>query len=298
MKFTDYYQILGVPKTATAEEIKKAYRKMTMKYHPDKMPGDREAEEKFKAINEANEVLSDPEKRKKYDQLGQNWKQYENQAGGNYRQHRGGYTYEGDASEFFGGEGQFSDFFESFFGRGYGQQSSGPRKGGDYQAEVDITLEEAYHGTTRLMDVNGENIRMKFKGVREGQTLRVRGKGAPGSNGGTRGDILVTVHIPEKSGFERKGDDLYMEAPVGVFTAIAGGKVNVQTLGDPVRLVIPKGTDSGKMLRVKGKGMPRFGKEGEYGDLYVKVKLIVPKDLSAEELDTLKNIFTKKESHA
>jgi len=301
MKFTDYYQVLGIQKTASADEIKKAYRKLAMKYHPDKSPGDKDAEDKFKAINEANEVLSDPEKRKKYDQLGQNWKQYENQGAGQqqYGRQQGGQSYSGGDSEFFGqGGDQFSDFFESFFGRGNGGAQGGQRKGPDYQAEVEISLEEAFIGTTRLMDVNGEKIRMKFRGVRDGQTLRVKGKGGQGSGGGPRGDILVTVHVPAKAGFERKNDDLYVEAPVEVFTAIAGGKVRVQTLGDAIQLTIPKGTDSGKLLRLKGKGMPRFGKENEAGDLYVKVKLIVPKDLSAEDLETLENVFTKKESHA
>jgi len=294
MKFTDYYQVLGVQKTASADEIKKAYRKMAKKYHPDANPG-QEAEEKFKAVNEAHEVLSDPEKRKKYDQMGQNWKQYEQQGEANrqYRQQSQSY---GGNSEYFGQGEQFSDFFESFFGRGGGQQPQ--RKGQDYQAEVVISIDEAYQGTSRLMDVGGENIRMKFKGVRDGQTLRVKGKGGQGMNGGPRGDVLIIVRVPEKAGFERKGNDLYVEADVDLFTALAGGKVDVRSLGDPIRLTIPKETDSGKLLRLKGKGMPVFGKQDEYGDLYVKVKLIVPKNLSAEELETIGNVLQKKESHA
>lgn len=297
MKFTDYYQVLGVPKTATQDEIKKAYRKLAMKYHPDKASGDKEAEEKFKSVNEAYEVLGDPERRKKYDELGANWKQYEQRAGeGAY----GGGPFQSSGEEFFSGDSsQFSDFFESLFGSRYGQQGNRAYKGADYEAAVTITLDEAYVGTQRLMDVNGEQIRMTFKGVRDGQLLRVRGKGGPGANGGERGDVLIRVTVPEKAGFERKDDDLYTEAAVDVFTAIAGGKVRVQTLGEPVQLTIPKETDSGKLLRLKGKGMPRFGKKQEYGDLYVRVKLIVPKGLSPEAVQQLEQILHQTiESHA
>jgi curved DNA-binding protein len=305
MNFTDYYQILGVPRTATQDEIKKAYRKMAMKYHPDKTAGDKEAEDKFKAINEANEVLGDPEKRKKYDELGANWKQYENSGQQQYRgQGAGGF---GGGEYFSGDDDQFSDFFRSFFGggggAGFGGQFSGhgnaQRKGRDYQAEVTITLAEAYHGATRQMEVEGETIRMTFKGVRDGQVLRVRGKGGAGMNGGPRGDVLVSVSVPEVPGIARKGDDLYVEAETGMLTAIAGGKVRVSALGDPVQLTVPKETDSGKLLRAKGKGMPKFGsKTGEHGDLYVRIKLIVPKGLSPEDVEALEAIINKTASHA
>lgn len=302
MDFTDYYKVLGVSKTASADEVKKAYRKLAKQYHPDKNKGDKDAEEKFKAVNEANEVLGDPEKRKKYDELGQNWKQYEQyqqyqqQHGGQQRQqqYRGGY---GGAEEYFqSGGDDFSDFFQSFFGGGgggFGRQSAGPRKGQDYQAEVTITLEEAFHGTKREMSVNNETIRMTFKGVREGQVLRVKGKGGHGANGGPRGDILVNVHVPEQPGIERKGDDLYVEANVPAFTAIAGGKVPVHTLNGTIHFPVPKGSDSGKLLRMKEKGMPRFGKQDEYGDLYVRIKITVPKDLTADELDQLGQLLNK-----
>lgn len=301
MDFTDYYKILGVSKTASADEIKKAYRKLAKQYHPDKNKGDKDAEDKFKAVNEANEVLGDPEKRKKYDELGQNWKQYDQyqqyqqQHDGRqqqYQQYSGGF---GGAEDYFqSGGGDFSDFFQSFFGgSGGGRQSAGPRKGQDYQAEVTITLEESFHGTKREMAVNGETIRMTFKGVRDGQVLRVKGKGGQGANSGPRGDILVNVHVPEESGIERKGDDLYVDASVPAFTAIAGGKVPVTTLAGTIQFPVPKGSDSGKLLRMKGKGMPRFGKQGEYGDLYVRIKITVPKDLTAEELDQLEQILNK-----
>ena len=289
MKYKDYYKILGVEKTASIAEIKKAFRKLAVKYHPDKNPGNHTAEEKFKEINEANEVLGDPEKRKKYDELGDNWQQA--QQGGSYQDFRGfntgnsGYA----AGESFGG-GEFSDFFESVFGSRFGSGGSrGPQKGGDYSVEVDLSLEEAFNGASRLLDVNGEKLQMKFKpGVKEGQSLRIRGKGAPGINSGARGDIYVTVHILEHPHFERKENDLYCDAPIDMYTLILGGKATIRTLKGAIKIDIPKETENGKTLRLKGMGMPIFGRE-ERGDLYAKVKAILPKNLTEEE----KQLFIK-----
>jgi curved DNA-binding protein len=304
MNYKDYYKILGVSKTASNDDIKKAFRKLAVKYHPDKNPGDKVAEEKFKEINEANEVLSDPEKRKKYDELGENWQQYQNggrqqQQGdfdwGSWQSSGGGRQY---SSTGFGDEGDFSDFFESVFGGGFrGGQSRGPRKGSDYRAEAEISLEEAYYGTSRLMEVNGEKLQMKFKpGTKDGQTLRIKGKGAPGSGKGDRGDIYVTVHIPPHPHFERKENDIHCEAPIELYTAILGGKATIRTLKGIIKIDIPKETENGKVLRLKGMGMPVFGQENVYGDLYARVKVILPKNLSEEEIELFKQL--KNKNHA
>lgn len=300
MNFKDYYKILGVDKTASAADVKKAYRKLAVKYHPDKNPNNNAAEEKFKEANEANEVLGDPEKRKKYDELGENWKHYDQQTEkqdfdwSKYQNTGGGGGQQFYSGDTFGGEGNFSDFFESIFGasRG-GSRSSRAQKGNDYSAEAEISLEEAYSGTARLLEVNGEKLQMKFKpGMRDGQTLRIKGKGGKGINNGERGDIYVTVHIPVHPHFERKEDDLHAEMPVELYTLILGGKALVRTLKGTIKMDIPKGTDSGKILRLKGMGMPRFGKENDFGDMYAKTKVMIPKNLSEKEIklfEELKN---------
>lgn len=303
MDYKDYYKILGVPKTATTDEIKKAYRKLAVKYHPDKNQGNKKAEELFKEANEANEVLGNPEKRKKYDELGENWKQYENQGfqGGQgfnrsqYQNAGGGQQYYSSGGEGFSGSGDFSDFFESIFGSGFnggagGQRGNRPQNGSDYQAEVELSLEEVFAGTSRLLEVNGEKLNMKFKGVTDGQKLRIKGKGGPGKNGGSRGDIYVIVHIPPHPHFERKGNDLYCDAPVDLYTAILGGKALVHTLKGNIKLDIAKETEGGKVLRLKGMGMPKFGKENEFGDLYAKVKIILPKNLTEKELQLFEEL--------
>ncbi len=298
MDFKDYYKILGVDKTASADDIKKAYRKLAVKYHPDKNQGNKQAEEKFKEANEANEILGNPEKRKKYDELGANWKQYENQGGQGYNQGRnqqqGGQRYYSSGNEGFEGSENFSDFFESYFGGNFGSQGGqrGRRSqsGSDYEAEVQLSLEEAYAGTSRMMEVNGEKLQMKFKGVQEGQKLRIKGKGGQGLNGGTRGDIYVNVHIAPHPHFERKGDDLYCEAPVELYTAILGGKSPVRTMKGIIKIDIAKEMDNGKTLRLKGMGMPKFGKENEFGDLYAKVKIIIPKKLTVKEIELFEQL--------
>jgi curved DNA-binding protein len=294
MEFKDYYKILGVSKTATTEEIKKAYRKLAIKYHPDKNQGNKAAEEKFKEANEANDVLSDPEKRKKYDELGENWKYYQNAPPPNQGFQGGRQHYRYSSSDEDDGSG-FSDFFESIFGNRFGGRSRGPSKGEDYQTHVNITLEEAYTGTARLLEVNGEKLQMKFKpGTADEQNLRIKGKGGPGDNGGQRGDIYVTVHVTPHPHFERKGDDLYCEVPVDLYTAILGGKASVRTLKGALQVTIPKETESGKVLRLKGLGMPKYGKAEEFGDLYAKVKLLLPKNLTAEEIALFQQLKNKR----
>lgn len=293
MDFKDYYKILGVDKKATVDEIKKAYRKLALKYHPDKNPNNKAAEDKFKEINEANEVLSDPEKKKKYDELGENWNQYrqQGQPADNFdwskwtsgQQGQSGSYY---GEEAFGGENDFSSFFESMFGGGFSSSRTSPtRKGQDYRAEIEVSLEDAYNGAARRIEVNGKTLQMKLKpGIKNGQVLRIKEKGGPGKNGGPKGDIYLTIIIPPHPHFERREDDLYCDAHVDLYTAILGGKQPVATLKGNMRIDIPAGADNGKVLRLKGMGMPRFGKTNEFGDLYAKVNIQIPKNLTEKEI--------------
>ncbi len=305
MDFKDYYKLLGLEKGATAEEIKKAYRKLAIKYHPDKNPGNKAAEEKFKEINEANDVLSDPEKKKKYDELGSDWQRYQQQGGSNqgfdwsqYQNQSGQRYRQGSASEQFGNEGQFgdegqfSDFFESLFGGNFGggfrgsRAKAGSSKGQDFQADLELSLEEAYGGTTRQLDTGSEKLEIKIKpGVREGQVLRLKEKGGKPRGTGKRGDVFITVHIPVHPLFDRTEDDLHCSVPVELYTCLLGGKALVRTLKGTIRIDIPKGSENGKSIRLKGMGMPRFGKEKEFGDLYGKIKVVLPKDLNPKEIE-------------
>ncbi|MBC5773374.1 J domain-containing protein [Pontibacter sp. KCTC 32443] len=306
MDYKDYYKILGVTKSASQAEIKKAYRALAKKYHPDKNKGDKAAEDKFKDISEAYEVLGDEEKRKQYDQLGANWRQYQNAGAGGFGGRGGQYEYYGggqpggfrgfetDADMFGGG---FSEFFQQFFGGGGGfSQQTGGRgrthaaKGQDYESEMEISLQEAYHGASRLINLQNQQLRITTKpGVADGQVLRIRGKGAPGPGGGTAGDLYIKVLIKPDHNFERKGNDLYTTLPVDMYTAILGGDAHVRTLTGQLKLKIPAGTQSDKSLRLKGKGMPVYGKPDQHGDLYVKITVTLPTHLSEEE----KELFQK-----
>ncbi len=297
MDYKDYYKILGVSKSAGQDEIKKAYRKLAIKYHPDKTQGDKAKEEKFKEISEAYEVLGDPEKRKKYDQLGSNWKQYQNfggaggqggfdwsqftggQQGGNY----GGFSFEGDP-------GGFSDFFQHIFGGGFGSSGTDSRrapkyKGRDIVSEMNITFEEAYHGSTRIINLDGKKFRIKIKpGVKNGQKIRLAGKGSPGMNGGPAGDLYITIKVLPDAKFKRDGNDLFSDLNIDIPTAVLGGKARVETPdGKIVSLTIPAGTSCGKKLRLKGKGMPYYEHPTKHGDLYVETKITVPAKLSREQ---------------
>lgn len=293
MEYKDYYKILGVDKKAGAEEIKKAYRKLAVKYHPDKNPDDKKAEEQFKSINEAYEVLGDAEKRRKYDELGENWNRYgqsgAGQPGGGFDWSAfgggqgGSFRYEGD----FGGGG-FSDFFETFFGGGGRSQgrksrSQGSFRGQDYEAEMEITLEEAFQGASRIVKVHDERLRIAVKpGAYDGQRLRIKGKGAHGSSEQHRGDLYVRVRVLPHALFERRGDDLSAVHSIDLYTAVLGGDTLVNTISGAVKVKIPAGTQNGKTIRIKGKGMPVNEKSG-HGDLYLQLRVELPDNLSGKE---------------
>lgn len=301
MDYKDYYKILGVDKKATEAQIKKAYRALAVKYHPDKNPGNKESEEKFKTINEANEVLSDPEKRKKYDELGENWQQHEqynNRQGGNPFNGAGSGYARGNANDAFGGEGDFSDFFEQFFsgrtGKAKGQNRSSAFRGEDYETEMEITLEEAYHGTSRIVQLENEKLRITTKpGSYDDQLLNIKGKGAKGSSDEYNGNLLVRIKVKPNHHFVRKGDNLYFILTTDLYTAVLGGEALVNTLSGQVKMKIVAGSQNGKSIRLKGKGMPVYGKPNEYGDLYIQLEITMPDKLTDKQkelFETLKAI--------
>lgn len=302
MAYIDYYKVLGVPKNASQEEIKKAYRKLARKMHPDLNPDDKDAHRKFQEINEAHEVLSDPEKRAKYDKYGENWKHAEE-----FEKARQQYQQQGAWSDFFGGgeggartfytegnftDDDFSDFFHSMFGRGFKQRKTSRKfKGPDYQAELRLTLREAMQTHKRTLTVNGKNIRITIPaGVANGQKIKLAGYGGPGVNGGPNGDLYITFIVEDDPYFKRLGDDLYTEAEVDLYTAVLGGEITINTLdGGQVKVKIKPGTQPGTKLRLKGKGFPVYKKKGKFGDLYVTVKVRIPENLSPRE----KELFTE-----
>lgn len=296
MDYKDYYKILGVGRSASQDEIKKAFRKLAVKYHPDKNPGDKAAEEKFKEITEAYEVLGKEDSRRKYDELGANWKQYENAGFG------GGGGFQGFGGQGFGASG-FSDFFERFFGGqgsfnfgdmgGFGnfggrRGRSRAMRGQDVSASLNLTLREAYSGSQRLINVGSQTIKVSIKpGVRDGQTLRVKGKGAPGVNGGENGDLLMKISIAKDAEYQRSDDDLIKNINVDIYTAILGGKVAVETMKGTVNVPIKPQTQNNSVLRLKGLGMPHYGQEGE-GVLLLKVQLSLPEKFSEKELELIR----------
>lgn len=296
MAYTDYYKILGISKTASEEDIKKAYRKLARKLHPDLNPKDKEANKKFQQINEANEVLSDPEKRKKYDQYGEqygeNWENAEQfekarQSGAGTgtggRQRR---QTEDVFSEF--GEGQYSDFFEQMFGSG--SRSSAKFRGQDYQAELHLSLRDAAKTHSQTLTVNEKNIRITIPaGVEDGQVIRLKNHGAPGSNGGPQGDLYITFRIEPDPVFKRVGNDLYINLNLDLYTAVLGGEVMVDTLDGKIKLKVKPETQNGTKARLKGKGFPVYKHEGSFGDLFVTYNILNPQNLTPKE----KELFTE-----
>ena len=302
--FIDYYQVLGIDKTASADDIKKAYRKLARKFHPDLNPNNEEAKKKFQQINEANEVLSDPEKRAKYDQYGENWKhaeQYEEAR--KQQQQRGGggqgfegYTY---SSSDFGEGADFSDFFEQMFGRqgGRSSRSNVRYRGEDLRASLQMNLGDVLETRKQVLTINGKNIRITIPaGVEDGQVIKLAGYGGEGVNGGPKGDLYITFMINNDTGFKRKGDDLYKTTDLPLYTAVLGGEEIIDTLSGKVKLKLAPGTQNGAQVRLKGKGFPRYKKEGEYGDLYITWNVKVPEQLSEEEKELFRQIAAVKKA--
>jgi curved DNA-binding protein len=284
----DYYKILGVDKKATQAEIKKAFRALAVKLHPDKNPGNKEAEDKFKLVNEANGVLSNPEKRTQYDKFGENWQQQANNPQGKNPFAGSSGAGFGNEQYYTGAQGSedFSDLFEQFFGS-KARQGSGRtqnRKGGDYETEMEITLEEAYAGTSRIIEVEHEKLRITTKpGAYTEQLLKIKSKGANGSSDANRGDLFVKIKVKPDAKFNRKGDNLYHTVTVDLFTAVLGGEIIAETLTGKVKVPITAGTQNRKTIRLKGKGMPVYEKKDLFGDLYLQIEVLIPENLTEKQ---------------
>lgn len=290
MEYIDYYKTLGVNKDASADDIRKAYRKLARKHHPDLNPDNPEAGRTFQQINEANEVLSDPEKRKKYDQYGKDWKHAEQfeEARRQQNAYSGQTRYEGHPFgegqhyTYSGGEDDFSDFFSSMFGGSGGRQ--GRFRGQDIHAKLEITLSQAYTTHQQTFTVNGQNIRITLPaGIENGQEIKLAHYGGPGMNGGPKGDLYITFGIKNDTNFTRKGNDLYCDVPLDLYKAMLGGEQVVDTLGGKVKLKIAPETQNGVTVRLKGKGFPVYKKEGMFGDLYITWQIKLPTNLSEKE---------------
>lgn len=289
MEYIDYYQVLGIDKNASQEDIKKAYRKLARKHHPDVNPNDKESHKKFQLLNEANEVLSDPEKRKKYDQYGKDWKHAEQfeQARSQQQTHNfGGQTFTGDFNE-----GDFSDFFTSLFGNtgGGGFRSRQTKfRGEDYHAELQLNLMDVFKTHQQVLAVNGKNIRITIPaGVENGQQIRIKGYGGEGINGGPAGDLYINFHVINNTKFKRSGNDLYTDVELDLYTAVLGGEITVDTLDGKVKLKLKPETQNETKIRLKGKGFPVYKKEGESGDLIVLFHIKIPTNLT----DRQKELF-------
>lgn len=299
MAFIDYYRILGLEKSATADDIKKAYRKLARKYHPDLNPNDKEAEKKFKEINEANEVLGNAENRAKYDKYGEHWKHGEEYEKAQQQQrHQQSQQYGGFSGADFGEGQDFSDFFQSMFGgasQGFGRSSrgsaSGKFRGQDVHAELNLHLMDAATTHQQTFDINGKKVRITIPaGIYDGQQIKLRGHGNPGINGGPNGDLYITFNIANDSRFERIGDDLKTSVSIDLYTAVLGGNVNVETLNGKVNLKVKPETQNGTTVRLKGKGFPVYKKEGQHGDLFVTFEVKLPVNLTEKQKDLFEQL--------
>jgi curved DNA-binding protein len=298
MSYIDYYKVLGIKKDASQDEIKKAYRKLARKYHPDVNPNDKEAEAKFKEVNEANEVLSNPENRKKYDNYGKDWKhaeefekakrqqrQYQSAPGGGFEGFGGGYT-----------EGDFSDFFESMFG-GRASSRTGARggsvkfRGQDFNAELHLNLKDVYKTHKQTLTVNGKNIRITIPaGVENGQVIKIKGYGGEGINGGPNGDLFITFIIKNNTPFKRDQNNLYTTVDLPLYTAVLGGELIIDTFDGQAKLKVKPDTANGTKVKLKGKGFPVYKKDREYGDLYVTYQIKIPTNLSSKEKELFQEL--------
>ena len=314
MDYKDYYEILGVPPSAEKKVIQQTFRKLARKYHPDVNPGNKEAEEKFKTINEAYQVLSDAEKRKKYDELRAQYQQW--QQTGNRQQDfdwqnwsaepgkgaRGKYANPEDLEDLFGSSSPYSDFFTNIFGQarrsGSGRSQGAPprqRRGRDVEYEVDLTLKEAFSGTDRLLEIDGHRIQAMIPpGVRTGSRVRLSGQGEPGQNSGPAGDLYLIITILPNDTFESEGDNLHIDVPVDIFTAVAGGETQIPTLDRPLILKIPPRTNAGKSFRLRGKGMPHLGDPKTRGDLFAQIRLVLPDPLTDKEVNSIRELASSR----
>jgi len=292
MAFIDYYKVLGLSKTASENDIKKAYRKLARKYHPDLNPNDKEAERKFKEVNEANEVLSHPENRKKYDEYGEHWQHAEayEEAKQQQKQYSQQQTSHGD----FGGytDSEFSDFFNSMFGGGYskGKRREAKFRGQDFNAQLQLNLKDVYTTHKQTLTVNNKNIRITIPaGVENGQIIKIKGHGGPGVNGGPNGDLYIEFLIKNNTKFKRDGSNLHATVDLDLYKALLGGEIMIDTFDGKVKLTVKPETQNGNKVKLKGKGFPKYKKEGQFGDLYVTYNIKTPTNLSDKE----KELFTE-----
>ncbi|MFZ4739901.1 MAG: DnaJ C-terminal domain-containing protein [Bacteroidales bacterium] len=292
MDFVDYYKILGITKTATPKDIKTAYRKLARKYHPDLNPNDKDAKKNFQQINEANEVLSDPEKRKKYDEHGNDWKHAEEYEKANQYQQQSqnsrGARYAGGRQS----ESDFSDFFESMFGGGErgGRSRQVKYRGEDYNAELHLELIDAYKTHKQTLTVNGENIRITIPaGIENGQIIKIQGHGGPGTNGGPNGDLYIAFSIANHPSIKRFGNNLYTNVEIDIYTAVLGGEITIDTLSGKVKLKVKPETQNGSKVNLKGKGFPVYKNEGQFGDLQLTYNIKIPTNLTEKQ----KALFTE-----
>jgi curved DNA-binding protein len=311
MDFKDYYEILGVAPNAEKKVIQQAFRQLARKVHPDVNPGNKNAEEQFKTINEAYQVLSDAKQRKKYDELRAQYQQWQ-QTGGSQQDFdwqnwsakpgQGAhvqYASPEDLEDLFGSDSPYSDFFTNIFGQarkgGRGAPSS-PRRGRDVEYEVDLTLEEAFHGAERLLEIDGRHVKAGIPaGVRTGSRVRLAGQAEPGQNGGPAGDLYLIIQILPNETFEREGDDLHMDVPLDIFTAIAGGEIRIPAMERPLTLTIPTRTNANRSFRIRGKGMPHLGDPDKRGDLFARVKLVLPDSLTDQEVDSIRTLASARQ---
>ncbi len=290
MAFIDYYKILGIEKNSTESDIKKAYRKLARKYHPDLNPDDKEAEKKFKEINEANEVLSNAENRKKYDKYGKDWKhadEFEKSKQQQHSQRRYQNQSSGDFSD-----SDYSDFFESMFGGGGRSRSNIRYRGQDYNAELQLDLKDVYKTHKRTLTVNGKNIRLTIPaGVKNGQVIKIRGQGGEGLNNGPKGDLIIRFLINNNSKFKRDINNLYNTVDINLYLAMLGGDITVDTFDGKVKLKVKPETQNGTKVKLRGKGFPVYKKDGEFGDLFITYNVILPTNLSDKEKELFKKLI-------
>ena len=292
MDYIDYYKVLGINKNATEADIKTAYRKLARKLHPDLNPDDKDANKKFQQVNEANEVLSDPDKRKKYDKYGADWQHGEEAEKARQqqssRQSRSGQGFGGGQSF---GDGDFSDFFSSMFGQQEGGRSKAKYRGQDYNAKLHLNLSDAYTTHQQTLAVNGKKVRITIPaGVEDGQVIKLKGYGAPGVNGGPGGDLYITFIIAPNATFKRVGSDLYTNANIDLYTAVLSGEITLETLSGKIKLKVSPETQNGTKIRLKGKGFPFYKHDGNFGDLYVTYTVKMPVNLTEKQKELFKQL--------